>query len=45
MWNPYELRSHGRGWAIVHIASGYIAEVCRTRAAAEATLKRYNACL
>lgn len=45
MWNVYELRTHGRGrWAIVHIASGYVAEVLRSRAKAEAMLERYNAC-
>lgn len=42
MWDNYELRSHGRGWAIVHIASGYIAETYRSRAQADAMLRRYN---
>lgn len=42
MWGNYELRSHPRGWAIVHIRSGYIAEVLRNRAKAEAMLSRFN---
>lgn len=42
MWDNYELRSHPRGWAIIHITSGYIAEVLRSRAKAEAMLSRYN---
>lgn len=44
MWDNYELRSHPRGWAIVHIRSGYIAEVWRSRAKAEAMLRRFNSC-
>lgn len=43
MWDNYELRTHPRGWAIVHIRSGYIAEVWRSRAKAEDMLRRYNA--
>jgi ribosomal protein S10 len=42
MWDNYELRSHPRGWAIVHITSGYVTEVLRSRAKAEAMLSRYN---
>jgi len=44
MWPVYELRSHPRGWAIVHIASGYITEVWRSRAKAEDMLARFNSC-
>ena len=42
MWDNYEVRSHRRGWAIVHITSGYIAEVLRSRAEAEVMLSRFN---
>lgn len=45
MYNVYELRPHGRGWAVVHIVTGYVAEVLRSRAKAEAMLRRYNQCL
>lgn len=42
MWGNYEVRSHPRGWAIVHIASGYIAETYRSRAKAEEAVRRWN---
>lgn len=42
MWDNYEIRSHKRGWAIVHLRTGQTIEVCRTRRQAEEMLVRYN---
>ena len=42
MWANYEVRSHPKGWAIVHIRSGYIAEVYRSRAKAAEIAARFN---
>lgn len=42
MWHNYEVRRTQRGWAIVHIRTGYTVEVYKTKQQADVVCARFN---